>query len=449
MEENNTKNEVNKPKIVPSYVKKNNVVDSRKDKKRFFKSRITKYIVIAIIILVLSGTLFFGYNIYLNNKYKDYTSYENNMNNYGFNLMYDSKTANTTDKVTKSEMVKVIVSSLLNVYDISDIWTLDNPEYENQVWVDYAEQNGLLSEGYVTRENQDKRATYMEVLSLLSKYKNVVLGKNLDMDSTPNYKDFNRYTNDEQIIIKDMVWNKILDNFDGKLNANRNIVKGELNQLVIRFVEKYNTVTLTEDDKLNINSEKLPYNYEDYTYTLANINKKIYEAKFDYVDVSKSILPMDMYVKYKEQLSDWIIMIDDYYNTILNIDYNNFDKESFLQNVNSFVINNYDLETIEKYQKYVIDNKIVIDGSVSVQMPIIYFDGENIRVRTKLQYNIINSDTKENLLFGDLNTVENVTYNENSNVVYIDVKLVSIDDDFTNVYLTNTHVNSLIVEDLQ
>ena len=289
----------------------------------------------------------------------------------------------------------------------------------------------------------------MEVLSLLSKYKNVVLGKNLDMDSTPNYKDFNRYTNDEQIIIKDMVWNKILDNFDGKLNANRNIVKGELNQLVIRFVEKYNTVTLTEDDKLNINSEKLPYNYEDYTYTLANINKKIYEAKFDYVDVSKSILPMDMYVKYKEQLSDWIIMIDDYYNTILNIDYNNFDKESFLQNVNSFVINNYDLETIEKYQKYVIDNKIVIDGSVSVQMPIIYFDGENIRVRTKLQYNIINSDTKENLLFGDLNTVENVTYNENSNVVYIDVKLVSIDDDFTNVYLTNTHVNSLIVEDLQ
>ena len=267
------------------------------------------------------------------------------------------------------------------------------------------------------------------------------------MDSTANYKDFDRFTNDEQIIIKDMVWNKILDDFDGKLNANRNIVKGELNQLVIRFVEKYNTVTLTEDDKLNINSEKLPYNYEDYTYTLANINKKIYEAKFDYVDVSKSILPKDMYVKYKEQLPDWIIMINDYYNTILNIDYNNFDKESFLQNVNSFVINN-DLETIENYQKYVIDDKIVIDASVSVQMPIVYFDGENIRVRTKLQYNIINSDTKENLLFGDLNTVENVTYNENSNVVYIDVKLVSIDDDFTNVYLTNTHVNSLIVEDL-
>lgn len=448
MEDNNTKNEVNKPKIVPSYVKKNNIGDSGKNKKRLFKSRITKYIVIAIIILVLSGTLFFGYNIYLNNKYKGYTSYENNMNNYGFNLMYDSKTANTTDKVTKSEMVKVIISSILNTYDISNIWTLDDPEYENQVWVDYAEQNELIEEGYVNSQNESQKATFMEALKLLNNYKVKVLGKNVDIESTPNFSDFDKYNNEEQTIIRDMVWNKVIDDNTNKLDANRYIVKGELNELIIRFVEKYNTIVYYTEDKLNISEDKLPYNSDIYTYTLANINKKVYEAKFDYVDVSKSILPYQLYLKYKDKFEEWIVMIEEHYNTILNVDYNNFSNEEFTNRINSYVYNNYSSELIGEYEKYIKDNKVVLTGSVVVQMPIIYFDGQDIRVRVKLQFNINSADTRENLLFGDLFTSSSEYYENDSIIKYIDVKLISNSSDFNEVFIGNSTIDSLVVKEL-
>lgn len=446
MEEKNTQKKDKKSKIIPSYEKKSE--DNNKNTKKI-KSRITIYILIIVAVLIIVSLFLVVYNLVLNNKYKDYVLYENNMNNYGFNKMYDDFTANTTEKVTKSELVKVLVSSLLNTYDISDIWSMTEIGYDNQIWVDYAEQHGFIPQGYINSENQDDRATYIEALTLLSNYKTIVLGKNLDIESSPKFKDFDEYTNEEQTMIRDMVWNKILEDNEESLKAYRKIVKGELNQLITKFVEKYNTITLTSDDKLNINSEKLPYNYELYTYTLANINKKVYEAKFDYTDVSKSILPKDMYIKYKDEISSWIIMIDHYYNTILNVDYNNFDKNEFLENINLFVINNYDLAAIEKYEKYIKDNEIVIDGNVKVQMPIVYFDGQNIRIRTQIQYSILSSKTNENVLFGDLNTLEKVIYDKDAVIAYIDVKLIENLEDISSVYLSNININNLLVSELQ
>lgn len=443
--DNQTKSgQVPKKKIVPSYMKKEN--NPNKDNK-IFRSKITKAIIIVIAFLVISILAFIGYKVYLENKYKKYETYEENMNNYGFNLMYNNSNSNTYNKVTKSELVKIVISSLLNTYDISDIWQIEEPEYENQVWVDYAEQNGLLSENEINSSNQNKRATYLEALNLLGNYKKNVLEKSFDVEGAPNFKDFDKYTNDQQLLIKDMVWNKILDNSTDNLKLNRVIVKGELNQLIIRFVEKYNTMTISSEDKININKEKLPYNYKNYTYTLANINKKIYEAKYDNKDVSKSILPKDMYIKYKDKIPEWITMINEYYNTILNVNYEKFDKNTFLKDINAFVVNNYDIKTIEDYQKYITENKISISGMVKVQMPIIYYDGESIRIRTRLQYDIITSNTNENLLFGDLISGRQINYgNDDVHSLYIDVKLFPQDKDFNNVYLFNTSVNELIVD---
>ena len=444
MEENIEKVE-NKSKIVPSYNKKNEI--PQKPKK--IKSKITIYILIAISFIIILGVIYLIYNLIITNKYKEYVKYENDMQNYGFNLMYDNSSANTYEKVTKSEMVKIIVSSLLNRYSIDDTWKIENKEYDNQIWVDYAEKNGLIDTNYINKDNQGNKATYMEAITLLSKYKQLILQKNLDIESNPKYKDFENYATEQQTTIRDMVWNKIIDDSNNNLNVNRNIVKGELNQLIIKFIEKYNTITIYSEDKLNINDEKLPYNYEDYTYTLANINKKVYEAKFDYKDVSKSMLPREVFIKYKDEIQDWIDVVTEYYNKILNIDYRTFNKEEFINFLNLYVYNKYSSESIDNYEKYIKDNEIVINGNSTAQMPIIYFDGENIRIRFKLQYNILSTKTRQNILFGDLLYISPTNYDKDTMLQYIDVKLMSNNDKYKDIHIGNSNISDILVKNLQ
>ena len=166
-------------------------------------------------------------------------------------------------------------------------------------------------------------------------------------------------------------------------------------------------------------------------------------------DVSKSILPKDMYVNYKDEINRWIRMLNYYYTAILNVNYNNFDKDEFMDAVNAFSITNYSEETINEYEKYVKTNQIIVNGSAKVQMPIIYFDGENIRIRMRIQYDIKNSNTKKNILFGDLNKVEDVEYKNDSNIIFIDAKLIPSSEDFNTVFIANTSINELAINNLE
>ena len=51
----------------------------------------------------------------------------------------------------------------------------------------------------------------------------------------------------------------------------------------------------------------------------------------------------------------------------------------------------------EEYVKYVKDNQIQIEGSATVLLPIVYYDDIDYRVRTKLEFKIVNSNTNENI----------------------------------------------------
>jgi len=69
--------------------------------------------VIGICILVIAVIAII--NIVLNNvEYKKYEKYEEKMNKYGFNKLYDNGSAKTSEKVTKSEALKVIIGTCLN-----------------------------------------------------------------------------------------------------------------------------------------------------------------------------------------------------------------------------------------------------------------------------------------------------------------------------------------------
>ena len=58
-------------------------------------------------------------------------------------------------------------------------------------------------------------------------------------------------------------------------------------------------------------------------------------------------------------------------------------------------------EKISDYIKYVKQNKIIIKGKAIVNLPAVYFDGRNYRVRTTLEIDLSNCSTNKNLFFGD------------------------------------------------
>ena len=90
--------------------------------------------------------------------------------------------------------------------------------------------------------------------------------------------DFNKYSTEQQTLIKDMLWNKIIDNSTNKLNGNKSIVKGELNKLIISFVEKYNTKINVRTSMSNYKKEEKLINIPLYNIgNIENIVKKITE----------------------------------------------------------------------------------------------------------------------------------------------------------------------------
>lgn len=445
MEDNNTKNEVNKPKIVPSYVKKNNIGDSGKNKKRLFKSRITKYIVIAIIILVLSGTLFFGYNIYLNNKYKGYTQYSEKMNIYGFGQLYDNESITEYQKVTKSEAIKLVVSATLNISNIDKIVYIDDKKFDNQEWVQYAVDNEMITEDEINESNYNKKATLMDCLNYLYMAKIKILNIPADVEAIPNFSDIDKYSNEEQLIIKDMVWNKILDNTSNNLNAYNNITKGELSKLIVLYCEKYNTIT-ENDAKININPEKLPSNYTDFPYCLANVSKEIYETRYIYSDVSKFKKPSEIYSEYKENFYSMEVRVLQYMTTILNVDYNFINEEEFKNNLDDTLFNPPSDNTIKNYINYVKSNKIIIRGNCNIIYPVFYFDGVNYRLRCSISYNIESAEKKENLIFGD-STEFNVSYdyNDNKTQLLLDIPIKTFSNS-KSLYINFESINKWNIE---
>lgn len=442
MEENKKSNSKNlisdmqseKTKVIPSYEKKTNKSQTIK-----LKSKITIILIVFILLVIIS---LIGYNIFITNKYKKYNSYNEKMHIYGFDKMYDNGSIKVTEKVTKSEAVKTVISTVYNLYDISSFAPIQESTYENEIWVKYAKDKNILN-NEIDNKNQDDRISYIDVIMLLSKAKTELLGNELDIEGMPNFNDYEKYTNDEQIALKDMVWNKIIDNNTEKLNGKRKIAKGELNELLIRFAEKYRTFTLNSDDKLVINEEKLPYNYEEYPYVLANINKKVYEIKLYNSNNSNSKTPIQLYADEKQNFEDIKAIIMQYFGTILNVNYETITLEQFKSKINSISMDEFTDEQIQDYIDYVKKNKIKLSGSATVQFPIVYYDGENIRVRIAIECNVLNGNTLENVLFSDKLTGNIYKYNNKNEVMYVDVPFVK-DEATGNLYINIGSVNKNI-----
>lgn len=402
-------------KFTPSY-KKNNDKNTEKVTKVDKKKIIFISVLVVILIIVISLISIAISNI----KYKKYYEFEEVIEKYGFDKMYDSKTANTKDKITKSEAVKMVVSSVYNTSDIEGISGGNVEEdYNNSMWVEFAQRMGIITTTDVNASNANEYATYSDIIRYFTNAKSKVLKLDLDTEDKGTVKDINRYNMDEKFGILDMVNSEVITKNTSKINARKNVFKGQVNEIIKNFVEKYNTITI-QNEKLNINEDKIPANVNDYPYTVISVDKEAYEIEFSGKDNENFKSPVKLFKEQKEYYYQIKNNTENYYNYLLNIDYITISEERLKKDLRRYLLFDLNDEEVKKYVKYVKDNKIKLSGNAKVQLPAIYFDGTYYRVRTKIDFKVESSNTDKNLLFLDLISKKDKIYKDKEYSFYID-----------------------------
>lgn len=457
-ENNNLSNEKNTPKksnFIPSYARdevkkdsKNNNLEGKKkkeNKKRRFKSKIS--IIIIAVLVALIAFLVYIFGIKKTGLIK--SSYDSLMEDYGYANLYSNGSSNGSEDVTKLEAIKMVLATTINTDNIDEYLSSDiEEEYPDSKWIYYAKAIGLISESEITNKNYNEKDEYINVIRYYAAAKDKILDKRIDTSKQPSFKDFETYTIDEKNAISDLVYNGIIEDSKSKLDGRRKIKKSEFNRIIIEFVLKYNLVSV-DGERININKDKMPSNAKEFPYTLANINKSVYEIPNYVADEKTYKTPIKSYADIKSYYRDFNSIITEYFNNIINVNYEEINEEEFKKVINYNTLYNCSEETIDNYIMYAKENKIKINGEVKVQYPIIYFDGVNYRVRTKLTINVESANDLKNLVLGD----ENSIYKTGKNEVYIDVPLSysNVNEDYYICYrnIENMKSGSVVEEKVE
>ena len=382
---------------------KNNIILSKK---------IYRLIILTVVIIVVA---LITTVIYTNFKYSRYIKFENDMNIYGFNNIYDNGSAKTNEKITKLEALKMTISSIYNYSDFNSFY-FSEEQADDNAFLDIMIDRGIIE----TSEGFDKEIKYLDVLEYFVKAKKIYLDEQLK-DYTGKIKGLSSYSLDKQAIVKDIVASEIVELQNESLPLNDVVVKGMLNEIVVNFVQKYNTITVNRD-KININPEKLPANSNEYPYTLASVDKAVYEKENINVDDDYKN-STEIFSKVKEEYLYIEEIVNNYLGTILNVDYTNIDETAFKNSIDGLSLFNITDTNYDEYFSYVKENKIQISGTAKVQFPAVYFDGLVYRVRTKINLNITNANTNVNLLFMDIGQLEDVKYEGSAIDTIVDIPL--------------------------
>ena len=426
--------------FVPSYKNEEERLEIRKKQDK--KNKIIFTMSIILIVIVAIAVIFLGYTL-ININYSKYEKYEDKMDIYGFSQVYNNGKANTREKVTKSEAVKMIIACLYNVSEIDGIALPTEETYSNAIWVEYAIKQGIVTREEVNASNADDKVKYQEVLVWLYNIKAKIL--NIEPDTSANYniKDINAYNADQQLAIYDLLNSEIIVTNTKRIDGKKKLYKGKLNELIVNFAEKYNTITVG-DARININEDKIPSNANMYPYTLANVQKEIYEINFVNAQKEGFISPISYYPNNKQYYSQIKSYVENYYNYILTVDYNTISKEQIKRKLKKYVLEDFDDAKLDEYVNYVKDNHIKLNGKATAQLPCVYYDGQDYRVRVKLEIVVESSDTKDNILLYDLDG-STISYNSNQITVYIDT-IMNKNDTSETLFIKEGTIKPMIVK---
>lgn len=416
-------------------VKKENsfIKHIKKNKKKYLAS------IIAIATILLIFLIVYCINLYLISK--KYSKYEEKMHIYGFDLLYNNHSAKSYEKVTNLEAVKLVLGTIYNTYDISSIGYQPEDEYDGDEWIKTAVAFGILEKDKITKENINDNISYWDFIKMYLNARNKKLDMSISSTEESKFKNLNSLTLEQKQYINDLAQSGLIENTSKKLNLDKEIVKGQINEIVVKYVTKYNSI-VGEKETLVTKKESMPSNSELYPYIVYSIPNEIYEMKHINQGSTGYISPRDLYKDKKEYYGQMEYRITNYYDKILNVNYNNIDTQSFKTSINDYLLYNYEDNIFDEYVNYIKENKIVLEGKATVLLPIVYYDEIDFRVRTRLEFKIVSSNTDKNIIFGDSmeNTDTPVIYKDKEYKIYVDVPMSRL----LNVVSYRTEIKSII-----
>jgi hypothetical protein len=247
--------------------------------------------------------------------------------------------------------------------------------------------------------NYTDKATYIDVISYFENAKLSFLKDKKIKDTELYFKDLTSYSSEEQAAIMDMVANEILYPVADKLNGNDYVFKGQLNEIVVNFCEKYSTIAM-QGDIVCTDPEKIPSTAIDFPYISVSASKEAYEKPLTWYDddfQNPATLYNEKSVRYDEMIS----LTERYLNLVLNVDYQTIDREKFKRELKDVSLYSISDSMINRYLDYVQSNKIQVSTTVKIQKSMIYFSGIIYGVRTEAKLNVISCNDGSKLIFPD------------------------------------------------
>lgn len=162
--------------------------------------------------------------------------------------------------------------------------------------------------------------------------------------------------------------------------------------------------------ELETDVSKMPTNYMYYPYILKGIDNWIYEIPAKYYNLKTrscfgSVIAWD---KYSYAYTIMARELMKYYTTILNVDYETIDFQTFKDGLGNATEVFSDTD-ICNYIEHVKEHKIKTQGSIQLYIPIVYY-WTDFHFRSQIKLDILSSDTnigillpgqRLNLMYGD------------------------------------------------
>lgn len=382
-----------------------------------------KVIFISLIIVIVITICIFSIFLIMRNK-KDY--YAKKMDVLGYSRLYSNLSKNN---VTKLDALKIIVAANSNNSYIDNI-SLQQIDDENEKWLEYAKRKSLDVSQIVDSSNLNENIKEEEFLFLLESARLNMFGDKSIPSSTIKIDNPDQYSIPILSAISTFVNEGIVNRNE---NFKANLTRNNLNKIIIKYIYKYNILVENDNQTLLAETEidsKLPY-------LISEIDSKFYNypLKFTYGKNYKS--PIKSYVDIRGDYRQLFNTIHDYFDNILNLDYEKLDEENLYDAIafNSYCESNIINDYIESIKK----NNLKVNGNCEIIEPVIYTDNDYIYVRIKLNFVINNTSNLSNCLFGDDNN--NYELNKEYEIIY-DVKLKKEDGHF---YIVDNNLNNLKV----
>ncbi len=357
-------------------------------KKKDTKSTNKKFVFIVILVIILCALLTL-FAIKSKNDKANIYSYDDYMDILGFTKYF----TDDSEYVKKIEAIKIILCVASNTNDLQK-YQYSTKENEDDRWIDIA-YDFNAAPNYYFDNNKDANISLVDTIELLGMTKENVLKKEISDTEDIKLTDYNEYYDYYQKYIKDMIATGVIDNKEENLNGYEDITKSKFNEILVRYMFK-NNILVREEEKIDYDKTMKLDKTKGYPFVLEGIDDSSYNKKYEVVNQDNFLTPNEVYKKFGRVSYN---TLDFYLEKILNIDYETIDENIFYNNIG--FLSKYTKDEITEYVKYVKDNKIKVSSEAKIVKPIVYFDGENYRLRVQINYEILNSDTDKNIFLFD------------------------------------------------